>query len=98
MCGQNAAYLGEVLRIRVKKLKRNLRENYSKNAEIAIKTCKFSNFFRGSMSPDPLKLFLFLNQLQISSAKKKYAEIYVEIMGPSSQNFSLRHWAYDTAF
>ena len=61
---------GEALRIWVKKLKHNLRENYSKSTKIAITACKFSKFFRGGMPPDPLKLFLFLNQLQIISAEK----------------------------
>ena len=61
---------GEALRIRVKKFKRNLRENYSKSIQIAITACKFSKFFRGSMPPDPLESFLCLNQLQISCAEK----------------------------
>ena len=35
---------GEALRISVK--------NYSKSTKMAIRACPFSNFFRGSMSPD----------------------------------------------
>ena len=46
----------------------NLRENYSKSTKIAIAACKF---FRASMPPDPQEPFLFLNQLQISSARKE---------------------------
>ena len=61
---------GEALRIWVKKYKLNLPENHSKNTKIAITGCKFSNIFWGSMPPDPLELFLFLNQLQICSAEK----------------------------
>ena len=60
---------GGTLRIRVKKFIQNLPENYSKSTKIAITACKFSNFFRGSLPPDPLKCFLFLNQLQICSTK-----------------------------
>ena len=64
---------GEALRTRVKKFKQNLAEEYAKSTKIAITACKFSKFFRGSMPPDPLEPFLFLNQLQISSAEKEYA-------------------------
>ena len=64
---------GEALRIRVKKIKQNLCENYSKSTKIAITACKFSKIVRGSMPADPLEPFFFLNQLQICSAKKKYA-------------------------
>ena len=48
---------GETLRIRVKKFKQILPENYSKCTKIAITSRKFSKFFRGSMFPDPLDLF-----------------------------------------
>ena len=51
---------GETLRIRVKKFKQNLRENYSKSTKIVITAGKFSKFFRVSISPDPLKSFFFL--------------------------------------
>ena len=64
-------HIGEALRIRVKKFKHNLTENYSKSTKIAITACKFSKIFRGSVPPDSLELFLILNQLQISSAEKK---------------------------
>ena len=49
---------GKALRIRVKKFKQNLPENYSKSTT----ACKFSKFFWISMPPDPLELFVFLNQ------------------------------------
>ena len=62
---------GEALRIRAKKFKCNLPENYSKSTKIAITACKFSKKFRGACPPDPPQLFLFLNQLQISSAEKR---------------------------
>ena len=62
---------GEALRIRIKKLKQNLAENYSKSTKIAIRSCTFFKHFPGSMPPDPLEPFLFLNELQISSADKK---------------------------
>ena len=70
----------EVLRIRVKKSKPSLCENYSKSTKLAITACKFSKIFRGSMPSDPLQLFLSFNQLQISSAKKKTLKRYVEII------------------
>ena len=57
MCEQIASYLA-ALRIRVKKLKQNLPENYSKSTKIAITACKFSKIFRDRMSPDPPKAFL----------------------------------------
>ena len=74
---------GEALRIRVKKLKQNLAENYSKSTKIAIRSCTFSKIFRGSMPPDPPpKSFLFLNELQISFAEKNTLEHNVEITPP----------------
>ena len=63
---------GEALRIRVKKLKQKLRENYSESTKITIAACKFSKIFQGSMPPDPLEPFLCLSQLQISSTEKKH--------------------------
>ena len=42
-----------------------------KSTKIAITACKFSKLFRGSMPPDPLQPFLFLNQLYSSSAELK---------------------------
>ena len=63
-------HFGKGFRIRVKKLKQNLPENYTESTKIAITACKFSKFFRRYIPPDPLKPFLFLNQLQICSAKK----------------------------
>ena len=71
---------GEALKIRVKRFEHNLREKYSKSTNIAVTACKFSKVFRVSKPPDPLKLFLFLNQLQISSAEKNTLEKNVEIM------------------
>ena len=49
----------------------NLCENYSKSPIIDFTACKFFKFFSGNMPQDPLEHFLFLNQLQIRSAKKK---------------------------
>ena len=73
---------GEALKIRVKKFKQNLPENNSKSTETAIAARKISKFFRRSMPPNPPRAFLVLNQLQISSAEKKYASKNVEIMPP----------------
>ena len=73
---------GEAFRFRVKNIKHNLPENYSKYTKIVITACKFSKIFRGSMPPDPLELFLFLNQLQISSAEKTTRENYVNYASP----------------
>ena len=50
--------------------KQNLFEIYSKRTKIAITACKFSKIFGGASPRNPLELFLFLNQLQISSTKK----------------------------
>ena len=72
MCEQYSSY-GETLRIKDKKIKQNLPEDYSKEAKIASATCKFLKFFRWSMPPDPPEPFLFCIQLQISSAIKKHA-------------------------
>ena len=58
---------GEALRIRVKKFKQNLAENYSKSTKLAITACKFSG---GACPRTTLEPFLFHNQLQISSAEK----------------------------
>ena len=60
---QKCIIFGEALRIRVKKFKQNLSENYTKNTKIAIAACKFSKFYRESMPPDPLDSFFFFNQL-----------------------------------
>ena len=68
---------GEALKIRVKKFKHSLRENYSKSTKITITPCKIS----GGVCPrTPRELFLFLNQLHISSVEKKNAGKKVEIM------------------
>ena len=67
---------GEALRIGVKKFKHNLPENYSKSTKIAIPACKFLNFFGVACPRTPVELFLFLNQLQISSAEKNTLGFY----------------------
>ena len=46
-----------------------VRVRFDSLTKIAVTACKFSKIFRGSMAPDPLELFLSLNQLQISSAE-----------------------------
>ena len=73
---------GVALRIRLKKFHQNLVGNCSKSTKLAIAACKFKKFFRGSMPPDPLEPFLFLNQLQISSTEKNTLEKNVKIMPP----------------
>ena len=67
---------GEALRLRVQEFKRNLPKNYSKSTKIAITptACKFSKIFRVACPRTPLEPFLFVNQLRISSAEKKYAK------------------------
>ena len=62
---------GEALSIRVKKFKQNLRENYLKSTKTTITACKFSNFFRGSMTPDSPRAFSLSQSLVLP--KKKYA-------------------------
>ena len=64
---------GEALRVRVKKFKQTLPENYSKSTKIAITAFKFQKFSGGACPRTPLELFLFLNQLQFCSAEKIYA-------------------------
>ena len=54
---------------------------------MAITVREFSNSFRGSMLPDPLDLFLFLNLLQIYSAEKNYAWKNIEIWCPFLKKF-----------
>ena len=83
----------EALRTRVKKVRQNLPENYSKGTKIAITVCKFLKIFPGEDAPGPPELFLFLNQLSICSAKTIMPKKKVEIMPPSFLNFSLRHWS-----
>ena len=51
---------GEAIRIRVKKFKHNLPENYSKSPKIAITACKLSKIFRETCPRTPLQLFFFL--------------------------------------
>ena len=72
----------------VKKFKQNLPENYSKSTKIAYTACKFTKISRGSMPPDPLNLFLFLNHLQICSAENKMRSKKCGNCGPSSFKIS----------
>ena len=60
----------EALRIRVKKFKQNLPENYSKSTKIAISACKFSKIFRGSMPPDPPIAFVSQSASNLFCRKK----------------------------
>ena len=86
---------GKALRIRDKIFKQNWPENYSKSIKIAITVRKFSKFSGEAYLPDPLELFLFLNQLQFCSAEKKIRLKKCENYGPllpPFQIFSLRHW------
>ena len=49
---------------------------------------KLSKIFRGSTPPDPPENFLYLNLLQICSAKKKYAKRNVEnLLSPPKKIF-----------
>ena len=76
---------GEAPRIRVKKFKHSLPENYSKSTKIAISLqqhVNFQKFLGGACPRTPLELSWFY-QLQISSAeKKKIRWKNVEIMPP----------------
>ena len=69
---------GEALRIKIRKCKQNLPKIYSKSTKKAITACKFSNFSGGACPRIPLEPFLFLNKLQISSAKENTLENNVE--------------------
>ena len=81
MCEQNASYLAKhselgsksLNKIFVKIIQKALKTDYSK---------EIFKFLGGSMPPDPLKPFLFLNQLQTSSAQKNELEKCVKIMTP----------------
>ena len=95
MWEQNASYLAKHSESTSnKKFKQNLPENFSKSTKIVNKASKFSRFFQGEHAPGPpQELFVFLNQLQICSAKKirlKQRGNYV----PPILNFSLRHSVY----
>ena len=79
-CANKMHHILRSTQIRVKQFEQNLPESYSKRTEIAIKACKFSKIFRGSMLPDPLETFLLLNQLQICFAEKNTLAKSVEIM------------------
>ena len=48
---------GKALKIKVKKFKQNLAENYSKSTKIAIRACTFSKIFRGSMPPAGVQIY-----------------------------------------
>ena len=60
----------KVLRIRGKKVKQNLSEKCLKCTAIANAVSKFSNMFRGSMSPYPLDSFCSSICLQIILPEK----------------------------
>ena len=51
----------------------SLPEDCSKCTKMAITIHEFSKYFQGSMPPDPLEPFLFLNLLQINFAGKNCA-------------------------
>ena len=62
---------GQALRIRVKKFYTICVKLIQKALKIAITTCKFSKFFRGSMPPNPLQsLFSFSISFQFVLPKK----------------------------
>ena len=86
----NAIVIGKALRIEIESFKQNLLENYTKSTKTGITKCKTSKFFRESMPPDPLKLFLIINQLQTCFTEKLRSN-NVEITSPPFQDFSLRH-------
>ena len=86
---------GEALRIRAKKFKQNLRENFAKSNKIAITACEFSKISEGACPRTPLELLLFLSQLKISLVlpKKIRLKKELEIISPIPYlNFSLHHW------
>ena len=63
---------GKALRIRVKKFKQNLPENYSKSTKITITACKFSKIFRESIPPDFSRLkSLFCVSISFTSVLPK---------------------------
>ena len=53
MYGLPKCMIFKALKIAVKIFKQNLHENYAKSTKIAFTACKFSKFFRRSMSPVP---------------------------------------------
>ena len=71
---------GEALRIRVEKLKQNLRENYSKSTKTTITASKFSKFFRGSMPPNHLWSFCVSISFKLALPKTNMLEKRVKIM------------------
>ena len=79
---------GEALKIRVKKFKQTLRENYSRSTKMAITECKLSQFFRGSMHPDPPGAFLVSQSASNQFCQNNTLEKNVEIMLPTSFKIS----------
>ena len=84
---KSANIFGEALRIRVKKFKQNLTENYSKSTKIAITSCKFSKIFRGSMPPDPSRAFLVSQSASNLFCRKKIRLKKCGSYGPSLLKF-----------
>ena len=87
---------GKALRIRLKECKQNLSKSHLKSTKIAIRptACKFSKFSGGACPRTLLEFFSFLNQLQISSAEKKYAGKNVENYAfPLLKVLSISLWA-----
>ena len=84
MCEETASYLAKRLELyRVKKFKQNFSENYSKSTKSPLQHVNVQNFSGRACLRILLEHFLFLNQLQIISAEKKYTWKKVEIMPPS---------------
>ena len=73
---------GEALRIRVKKFKENLRENYSKSIKIAITACDFSKMFRGSIPLDLPRAFLDSQSASNYFSRKKCLKNMVKLWLP----------------
>ena len=70
---------GDALKIRGKKFNKVCPTTVQNALKSEVTVREFSKIFWRSMPPNPLEPFLFLNLLQINSAKKNYAWKNVEI-------------------
>ena len=59
---------------------------------MTIAVCKFKNFFRGNMPPNPPESFLVLTLLKIYLPKKYMLEKVTKIGALSLKKFSIRPW------
>ena len=87
MCKQSASYLAKHSKLGSKNVKKNLPKNYSKSTKITITACTFSQFFRGSMFPNPPRAFLVS---QSASNPCNNAKTFLDALDEKMQNLNQR--------